>query len=412
MPPEITINGDRLWESLMAMAEIGATAKGGVCRLAASEADKAGRELFIKWCVDAGCEIVADEIGNLFAKRAGEDTDALPVVMGSHLDSQPTGGKFDGVYGVLAGLEVIRSLNDAKLSTRAPVEVAVWMNEEGARFSPAMLGSGVFAGAFSLDYGLGRTDKDGVALKAALVQHELAGIAPVGRKLGAHFEAHIEQGPILEAEKKTIGVVTGVQGIVWFDVVIAGSECHAGPTPMEMRIDPVQKAASLLTQFFTLAREYAPHARVTVGEIHSHPSSRNTVPGKVQFSLDLRHPEPAILQTMHRKADAIVKKENLCGAPVSLEEIWHSPPVAFDENCITAVSNAAAKTGYPFKEMVSGAGHDSVYISRVAPTAMIFVPCKGGISHNEAESAEPHDLAAGCNVLLHAVLEYAGLCEI
>ncbi len=409
MSGDLTTNGDRLWESLMVMAEIGATAKGGVCRLAASEEDRAGRELFIEWCTDAGCEILTDEIGNLFARRAGRDRDAAPIVMGSHLDSQPTGGKFDGVYGVLAGLEVIRTLNDADISTNAPVEVAVWMNEEGARFSPAMLGSGVFAGAFALEYARAREDKDGVTLKAALTQHKLAGGAPVGRKIGAHFEAHIEQGPILEAEQKTIGVVTGVQGIKWFDVIIIGSECHAGPTPMTMRIDPVQKAARLLTQFFALADDYAPHARVTVGEIHSYPSSRNTVPGQVKFSLDLRHPNPAVLLELHQKADAIIRAESIDGAPASLEEIWHSPPVAFDDDCIAAVRKAAEKTGYPFKEIVSGAGHDSVYISRVAPTAMIFVPCKGGVSHNEAESAEPDDLAAGCNVLLHAVLERAGV---
>lgn len=392
----------------MTMAEIGATAGGGVCRLAASENDKAGRDLFIKWCEDAGCVVTADKIGNLFARREGKNKDAPPIVMGSHLDSQPTGGKFDGVYGVLAGLEVIRTLNEFGIETVAPVEVAVWMNEEGARFSPAMLGSGVFSGAFGLDYGLAREDDAGVTLGEALIRNRLAGKLDVGRKLGAHFEAHIEQGPVLENEGKVIGVVTGVQGIKWFDVTVSGAECHAGPTPMHMRVDPVQAMAPLLMKIFTLAKANAPDARVTVGELHSYPSSRNTVPGKVKFSVDLRHPDQSVLDAMSRQLEELVRTDSAAGCSFALEEIWHSPPVAFDADCIAAIRNAAKAAKQPYMELVSGAGHDSVYLSQVAPTGMIFVPCEKGVSHNEAESADPAHLAAGCNVLLRAVLMRAG----
>ncbi len=408
MTSELGINGKRLWDSLMAMAQIGATPNGGVRRLAASEADKAGRDLFSSWCEEAGCAVTADQIGNLFARREGRNKDAPPIVMGSHLDSQPTGGKFDGVYGVLAGLEVIRTLNDFHIETAAPIEVAVWMNEEGARFSPAMLGSGVFSGVFSLEYGLSRADESGVTLGDALVRNNLAGQLHARKTLGAHFEAHIEQGPVLENENKIIGVVTGVQGIKWFDATIKGAECHAGPTPMHLRIDPVQAVAPLLIKIFQLAEGNAPDARVTIGEIRSHPNSRNTVPGKITFSIDLRHPDSSVLAAMSRELEMLIQTESVAGCQFELNEIWHSPPVSFDAECIAAIRDAAEKTRQPYMEIVSGAGHDSVYLSRVTPTGMIFVPCKGGVSHNEAESADPDHLAAGCNVLLQAVLSRAG----
>ncbi|MCQ3829922.1 Zn-dependent hydrolase [Microbulbifer elongatus] len=410
---QLRINGQRLWDSLMEMAQIGATQKGGCNRQALTDLDKQGRDLFVKWCEDAGCNVTVDEMGNIFAQRPGTGSkggpDLPPVLTGSHLDTQPTGGKFDGVYGVLAGLEVIRTLNDANVETAAPVEVAVWTNEEGARFSPAMIGSGVWAGEFDLDYAYARQDKEGNTFGAELERIGYKGQAPAKpRPLAAAFEVHIEQGPILEAEEKTIGVLSGVQGMNWYDLTLIGQPCHAGPSPMEGRRDPFMGLHRILDQLYKLAEEHAPWARATFGDIRVEPGSRNTVPEKLVLAVDLRHPDQKTLDAMDQRFREIAARiAEETGLEHEIREEWRSPAVAFDTKCVEAVRSAVADLGYSNKEMVSGAGHDSVYISRVAPTSMIFVPCEKGLSHNEAENAEPKDLEAGANVLLHAMLKMA-----
>lgn len=404
----IRINQDRLWDSLMEMAKIGATLKGGCARLALTDLDRQGRDLFVQWCRDAGCSISIDRMGNIFARRAGRNNDLPPVVTGSHLDTQPTGGKFDGVYGVLAGLEVIRTLNDHKFETEAPVEVSVWTNEEGSRFAPAMVSSGVFAGAFTEDYGLSRADLDGRTIGEELKRIGYAGDLPVGgRQFKAFFEAHIEQGPILEAEQKTIGVVQGIQGMRWFEVTVTGTDSHAGTTPMPRRRDAMLGCARIVDRVHQIALDHQPGVS-TVGLVRAMPNSRNTIPGSVFFTVDLRHPSDGELLKMTAALDAACAE--ICsalGLQVECREIWHSPASHFDNGCVGAVRRAAEEGGYAWRDITSGAGHDAGYISRVAPTAMVFVPCADGISHNEVEAASPSDLAAGCNVLLRAMLEHA-----
>ena len=405
----IKIDGDRLWNRLMEMAKIGGTPKGGVCRVALTDEDKEGRDLFIRWCKDAGCTIEIDQMGTIFARRAGKNHNLPAVMIGSHLDSQPTGGKYDGVYGVLAGLEVIEILNDHHIETEYPIEIVSWTNEEGARFAPAMIASGVFGGAFSLEYAYARTDKEGKKLGEELERIGYKGELPVGnRPYLATFEVHIEQGPILEAEGKSVGIVTGVQGIRWYDLVLTGKETHAGPSPMSYRIDPVKAAIPVLSQLYALADKYSPDARVTIGYLDAVPGVKNTVPGSLTVSVDLRHPEGTILDKMDSDLkDLIAKVKETSKVQLELKEIWYSPPIVFDAKCIQAVRNAVDKLQVSAKEMVSGAGHDAVYVSKVSPTSMIFIPCKDGLSHNELESAKKEDVIAGANVLLHAVLELA-----
>jgi N-carbamoyl-L-amino-acid hydrolase len=406
----LRINGERLWSRLMEMARHGATAKGGVCRLTGSDEDKAGRDLFVAWCEAAGCSVTVDKIGNIFARRAGRDDSAGAVLAGSHLDSQPTGGRFDGIYGVLAALEVVETLNDHGIETGAPVEIAAWTNEEGARFAPAMLGSGVFAGVFELDWTLAIQDKEGKALGEELARIGYAGeAAPGDRRIKAAFEVHIEQGPILEREQKTIGVVQGVQGMRWYDLVIEGQEVHAGPTPMEGRRDPFQGLMNILPDIYAIAKDRAPWGRATCGDIAALPGSRNTVPGRLTTAVDLRHPDQDTLVEMDQAMQASVERHCAeLGLAGRVDTIWDSPAVTFDPACIEAVRAGVAATGYTAMDIVSGAGHDSVYLARIAPVGMIFVPCEGGLSHNEAENATPEDIAAGCDVLLHAVLAQAG----
>ncbi len=411
MSQGLQIDADRLWRSIMEMARIAATEKGGNRRLALTDDDREGRDLFVSWCGDAGMTCTVDKMGNIFARRPGRDPDAGPVSTGSHLDTQPTGGKFDGVYGVLAGLEVVRTLNDAGVETGAPLEVICWTNEEGARFSPAMIGSAVFAGAFGLDYAHGRTDAEGKTLGGELARIGYLGPEePGGHALGHHFEAHIEQGPILEAEGKPVGVVTGVQGVRWYDIGIRGMEAHAGPTPMEARKDAVVAAAELIRRLDDNALDEGPHGRTTVKIARCAPEgSRNTIAGEVALTVDIRHPDRDAFDRLDaglRRAAAETAELRKVG--IGVDEIWVSPPVVFDAGCVDAVRRAAALLGYGHMDMVSGAGHDSVYVSRVAPTAMIFVPCEGGVSHNEIENAARDDLEAGCNVLLHAMLDRAG----
>ncbi len=407
--PNISIDKDRLWSSLMQMARVGATEKGGNCRLALTDLDKQGRDLFVSWCKQAGLRINIDRMGNIFARREGRDPSLPPIVTGSHLDTQPTGGKFDGVYGVLAGLEVMRTLNDCGFETDAPMEVAVWTNEEGSRFAPAMVASGVFAGVFTEEYAHARRDAEGKTIGDELKRIGYLGDVPCGgRKLGAFFEAHIEQGPILEAEKRTIGVVTGAQGSRWFDVAVNGQDSHAGTTPMARRRDALLGAALMVERVNRIALKHGPGGVGTVGVLRVVPGSRNTVPGVVNFTVDIRHPNADSLASMtedlHASAAAVAAQQNL---EIAVKEIWHSKPITFDVDCVEAVRRAAKSCGFDGLEIVSGAGHDACYVSRVAPTGMIFVPCEGGLSHNEIETATPDDLAAGCNVLLRAMLSRA-----
>jgi N-carbamoyl-L-amino-acid hydrolase len=391
------------------MAKIGPGVAGGNCRLALSDFDREGRDLFVRWCQEAGCSITVDKMGNIFARRPGSDPSLPPVTTGSHLDTQPTGGKFDGVFGVLAGLEVVRTLNDNEIETAAPIEVAVWTNEEGSRFAPAMVASGVFAGVFDLDYGHSRADVDGKTIGDELKRIGYLGEeTPGAHPIRAFFEAHIEQGPILEAEKKTIGVVTGAQGQRWFEVTLTGSESHAGTTPMNRRRDALVAAARLVQAVNEIALAHPPHAVSTVGMMQVSPNSRNTIPGSVFLTVDLRHPDDHTLSAMEAELRAACAE--ICGPAridADVDMIWYSPPIVFDKDCVGAVKQAAGTAGYGNMEIISGAGHDACYISRVAPTAMIFVPCEEGVSHNESESATPEDLAAGCNVLLYAMLERA-----
>ena len=392
----------------MEMAKIGATDKGGVCRLALTDVDKAARDLFVKWCEQAGCTVTIDRMGNIFGRREGKRADLPPVMTGSHIDSQPTGGKFDGIYGVLSGLEVIRTLNDAGIETDAPIEVSAWTNEEGSRFAPAMVSSGVFSGVFDLEYGLSRADLDGKTMGEELERIGYAGDAPVGKPVRAFFEVHIEQGPILENESKTIGVVTDAQGQRWYEVTFTGQEAHAGPTPMATRRDALLGAARVIEAVNRIGLDHAPLACATVGLVEVHPNSRNTIPGRVFFAVDLRHPNDETLSKMDAALRvAVADVAQALNLETELNEIWYSPPVPFDADCVAAVRRAAEANGMAHRDIVSGAGHDACYISRVAPTSMVFIPCEGGISHNEIENATPEHVAAGCQVLLQAMLERA-----
>jgi N-carbamoyl-L-amino-acid hydrolase len=405
----VRIDGKRLWDSLMELAKIGGTAKGGVCRLALTDLDKQGRDLVVGWAKAAGMTITTDKIGNVFMRRAGKN-DALPPIMcGSHIDTQPTGGKFDGNYGVLAGIEVVRTLNDRGIETEAPIEVAFWTNEEGSRFVPVMMGSGVFAGAFSLETAYAAKDTAGKTVEEELRRIGYVGDEEPGKHpIGAYFEAHIEQGPVLEDAGKTIGIVTGVLGLRWYDCVVTGMEAHAGPTPMALRKDALQIATRIMQETVAIAHRYPPYGRGTVGFVQVHPNSRNVIPGQVKFSIDLRNVDSERLDAMDKEIRAFIEatsKES--GLPITIEQVSYFPPCPFERGCVDAVRSGAETLGYSAMEAVSGAGHDAVYMARLAPAGMVFVPCKDGISHNEIEDAKPEHLEAGCNVLLHAMLDRA-----
>lgn len=403
----IQINSDRLWQSLMDLAQIGATEKGGVRRLTLTDVDRQGRDQFVRWCKEAGLHVEVDGIGNIFARRAGTEAGALPVAMGSHLDSQPSGGKFDGAYGVMAGLEVVRTLNDAGIRTRAPIEVAAWTNEEGSRFVPTMMGSGVYAGVHRLEEILDHKDIDGTSVREALNQIGYAGKAQP-HALGAYFEAHIEQGPVLEQTKTTIGVVLGALGQRWFDVVVTGQDSHAGPTPMDTRRDALLAASRLVLEVNRIATTFPDYARGTVGFMQVKPNSRNVVPGEVRMTVDLRNAKDATLTAMAGELKDLVgsiAKETRTA--IALKEVVYFPPSEFAPELVEGVRAGSKALGYSHRDIVSGAAHDAVYMARIAPTAMVFVPCEGGISHNEIENARSDDIAAGCNVLLQAVLSRA-----
>ena len=405
----LTIDAQRLWDTLMETARIGGTPKGGIKRLTLTDLDREVRDWFVAKCEAAGCEVGVDEMGNIFALRPGKDNSLPPIVCGSHLDTQPTGGKYDGVLGVLAGLEVIRTLNDAGYETNRPIMVVDWTNEEGSRFAPAMISSGVFGGAFDLDYAYERADPEGKTLGAELERIGYKGSEKIGqREFGAFFELHIEQGPLLEAEDKTIGVVTDAQGQRWYEVTVTGQESHAGTTPMPLRRDAMMGAARMIAAVQEIALKHAPHAVGTVGMARVEPNSRNVIPGQVFFTIDFRHPDDAVLTAMDSELRATCNRIAEAGRlTLALEAIWHFPPVAFDADCVAAVRQAAEESGYSHRDIISGAGHDACYVARVAPTSMIFVPCENGISHNEIENATFDDVAAGANVLLRAMVAMA-----
>lgn len=407
--PNLTIDAQRLWNTIMETAEIGATPKGGIKRLTLTDLDRRVRDWFVDAAKAAGCSVTIDAMGNIFATRPGRDNSLAPVACGSHLDTQPTGGKFDGILGVLSGLELIRTLNDVGYETEAPIMVVNWTNEEGSRFAPAMVSSGVYAGAFDLDYAYGRTDKDGERLGDALAAIGYRGEEPVGQqKIGSFFELHIEQGPILEAEETTIGVVTGAQGTRWYDVTIVGRESHAGTTPMALRRDALAGAAEFILAVERIAKEQSPPGVGTVGEVTIAEPSRNVVPGSVRLTVDMRHPAADALAAMDRQMRQTLSEIGTRRSlDVDADEIWYSSPLEFDPECVGLVRAAAERQGLGHRDIVSGAGHDACYLARVLPTAMVFVPCRDGISHNEIEHAELEHCAAGANVLMQAVLARA-----
>ncbi|MFW5331709.1 Zn-dependent hydrolase [Hydrogenophaga sp. ZJX-1] len=411
----VSVNGQRLWQSLMDLARIGATPKGGNCRLALSVLDGQGRDLVVGWMREAGLAITVDQIGNIFGVRPGRDPQRRPVMTGSHIDTQPTGGRFDGCYGVMAGLEVMRTLNDHGITTEAPLALAIWTNEEGTRFVPVMMGSGVHCGVFPLETALTATDLDGLAVRDELAAIGYAGSAPIGTVQAAcYLEAHIEQGPILEAEQTVVGVVTGSLGLRWYDVTVTGMEAHAGPTPMALRRDALYAATHLMQTVIEIANDpaFAPLGRGTVGVVRVHPASRNVIPGRVDFTVDLRHEDAALLDQMEQRfrvAAAALAAGETTGTRVDVQivDVQQFSPTPFDRALVECVRSEARARGSSHRDIVTGAGHDAVYMARRVPTAMIFVPCKDGISHNEVEDADPRHLEAGANVLLGAMLAQA-----
>jgi N-carbamoyl-L-amino-acid hydrolase len=405
--PNLTIDAQRLWGSLMETAAFGGTPKGGIRRLAASEEDRQVRSWFGSACEALGCRVAVDRCGNMFAIRPGIRADLAPIAMGSHLDTQPTGGKFDGVLGVLGALEVLRTLADMQFETNAPLMVVNWTNEEGSRFSPAMLCSGTYAGVFDEQTALSARDRDGVSLADALAAIGFAGPeAPGAVSFQAYFELHIEQGPILEAERTMIGSVTGVQGMRWYDARVTGQDAHTGATPMHLRQDALLGAARMIEAVNEIGRAHGPGV-ASVGCIECRPNSRNVVPGEVVFTIDLRHPDDLALDRMETafgtRLSGIAAD---LGLALETKRIWHAPAVTFARDLVDCVRRGAAQAGYESRDITSGAGHDAAYIARIVPATMIFVPCKDGISHNEAEWTSPEACAAGTQVLLNAVLEY------
>ncbi|MFY2826237.1 Zn-dependent hydrolase [Ruegeria sp. MALMAid1280] len=409
----LRINGDRLWDSLMEMAKIGPGVAGGNNRQTLTDEDAEGRALFQKWCEDAGCTMGLDQMGNMFARREGADPEALPVYVGSHLDTQPTGGKYDGVLGVLGGLEILRTLNDLGIKTKHPIVATNWTNEEGTRYAPAMLSSGVFAGVHTQDWAYDREDAEGKKFGDELQRIGWRGDELVGaRKMHAFFELHIEQGPILEAEGKDIGVVTHGQGLSWTQITVTGKDAHTGSTPMPMRKNAGLAMARILEKVDEIAWSHAPHAVGAAGHIDVYPNSRNVIPGKVVFTVDFRSPDLDVITDMENRlraaAEVIVEE---MGLQIEFEKVGGFDPVKFDDGCVAAVRDAAERLGYSHANIISGAGHDACWINRVAPTAMVMCPCVDGLSHNEAEEISKEWAAAGADVLFHAVVETAEIVE-
>lgn len=405
----LRINGSRLWDSLMEMAKIGPGIAGGNNRQALTDEDAQGRALFHKWCDDAGLTMGIDQMGTMFARREGTRPDLLPVYVGSHLDTQPTGGKYDGVLGVLAGLEIIRTLNDQGIETKHPIVIVNFTNEEGTRFPPAMVASGVFAGVHSLDWAYSREDSEGKTFGEELKRINWIGDEEVGsRKMKAFFELHIEQGPILELEEKEIGVVTHGQGLSWLEITLTGKESHTGSTPMPMRVNAGLGMARITQLVDEIAHSYKPNAVGAIGQCDIYPNSRNIIPGKAVFTVDFRHPEKSIISSMEEElrlgAEKIAKE---IGLTLEIESVGGFDPVTFDPDCVSMIRASAEKLGYGYRDLVSGAGHDACWINKVAPTAMVMCPCVGGLSHNEAEEITQKWASAGADVLLHSVLDSA-----
>ncbi len=416
MPPtrsNLRIDSGRLWGAIHETAKFGGTPKGGVRRLTLGPEDKQVRDWFREACEAAGCEVRVDALGTMFAIRKGRDMSKAPVGLGSHLDTQPTGGKFDGILGTLAALEVVRTLNDAGIETDAPLCIANWTNEEGSRFAPAMMASAAYAGDFTTENILGRLDAEGVSVAQALDTIGYRGAEPVGQqKFSAFVELHIEQGPLLEAEGKTIGVVDRGQGIMWYDGRIAGFASHAGTTPMPLRRDALAAFSEFVLAVEKIVKDHGPHAVGTVGEITIENPSRNVIPGDLVFTTDIRSPDSKTLDSLHQAATAaaadIGKRRKVV---ITLEQVWRKEPTVFNTKLVDAVATATETLGYSNRRITSGAGHDACNLATVIPSAMIFVPCKDGVSHNELEDATQADCAAGANVLLHAVLSLAGVAD-
>tara|TARA_B100001123_G_C15196469_1_gene981545 strand:- start:133 stop:1389 length:1257 start_codon:yes stop_codon:yes gene_type:complete len=408
-PNNISINEKRLWNSLMQMAEIGKTELGGVNRQALTDLDKKGRKLFETWAKEAKLQITIDNMGNIFARRDGKNNNLPPIMTGSHLDSQPTGGKFDGPLGVLSGLEVVRSLNDANYTTDAPIEIVVWTNEEGCRFAPSMTGSGVFSGAHDIKDIHQIQDTKGISLIDELKRIEYFGnISCKPRPIGAFIETHIEQGPILEEQECVIGIVTGAQGQKWYEVNIKGQESHAGTTPMQKRKDALLAGAKIVTSVNEITKSCAPDGRGTCGVLDVFPASRNVIPGKVFLTIDIRHPEASELNKMESLLKKSIQEITInYGVEISVNRILDFNPVPFNQKIFSTIKKNADQLGLQNLDIVSGAGHDAVNIQKIAPSGMIFIPCKDGISHNEAEHAESKHVAAGANVLLQTIIELA-----
>ncbi|MGV6872090.1 M20 family metallo-hydrolase [Pseudochelatococcus sp. B33] len=403
------INGSRLWAAHMALAEVGRIPGDGVCRLAASEEDKAGRDLFARWCADAGLSVRVDKIGNMFARRAGRDGSRAPVLIGSHLDSQPTGGRFDGAFGILSGLEIVRTLNDAGIETEAPIEIVNWTNEEGCRFQPSSLGAEVAAGHIPLEAGLAAEDEHGISLGQALDRIGYRGDAEIALTASAYLEGHIEQGPILEEQGDAVGIVQGAVGVNGYTVTLIGREAHTGTTPVARRKDALYGAARCITEVRALALEFEPDGRATVARILVEPNARSVVASKAVFTADCRHRSPAELDVMTRRLKRIVEEVAAeCGLDYTMTPYWTVPPRTFAPQCVEALEAAASALGLRQRRMVSGAGHDAIPLSAVVPTAMVFVPSKDGISHHVSEYTAPEHLEAGCNVLFRAAVALAG----
>lgn len=404
------VDPNRLWELHMEMAKIGPGIAGGNNRQTLTDDDRLGRDLFKRWCEAAGMTVTIDRMGNMFARRPGRDPDAAPVLAGSHLDTQPTGGRFDGITGVLSALEAVMTLNDLGIETERPIEVVNWTNEEGSRFGPPMMGSAVVAGVIDEATAYATQDADGETVEAALTGIGYQGDLPASaRPIHALFEIHIEQGPYLEREDKAIGVVTGVQAMRWYKARVLGEARHAGTTPPSARKDALTAAARLVLEIDGIMQRRGDDGRATIGIFEAHPGSPNVCPDRVEFTVDMRNPTTDELNAMDREFRAAA--ENLysnTGCGIEIEETWFSEPVVFDAECVDAVRRGAEANGHAWREIMSGAGHDAVHINKIAPSAMIFIPCKDGISHNEAEYASKEAIAAGADVLLRALLEKAG----
>ena len=405
---EIKANGERLWNTLMEMAKIGPGEYGGNRRLALTDEDIEGRKLFQKWAADAGCTIRQDTMGNIFARRNGKSRDKAPVLSGSHLDTQPAGGRFDGILGVLGALEAVRSLNDHGIETVSPVEIVVWTNEEGARFAPSMMGSGVFAGIYEEDEIYKNKDPEGVTVEDELRRtSQIGDVTCKSFPIKAYYELHIEQGPVLENENISIGVVTGGQGSVWTHINLYGQGAHAGTTPMDYRKDPMMGASRIITELREIIRSHSA-AVGTVGRLETYPASINSIPGSVFFTVDTRHPNEKVLMKINQDLKNIVN--TVCSAEGLENEFTNisiNPTVKFNQDCVAIVRQSANSLGYSHRDIVSGAGHDACQVNQVAPTGMIFIPCEGGLSHDEAENTTPEQVSAGADVLLNSVLASA-----